>query len=214
MLLHEDVCTTYILIPQVLLRNTFDVSGGNSIHGKLDLLGSHAATTRDELPAEVLGNGSRAVEAEQQACLELALCALDLHILRANRHACPLLEGEVRKVVQVHEVLGHKVDAPEAGVRVRRREGHEAVREVVGRDNVGELRGHQRRGAERAVPVAHDGLHDEHGEVVRRAPADTLDGDGNVRGGHGVVTDTDFRADELGLRMRETAKGNGVGGDG
>ena len=48
-----------------------------------------------------------------------------------------------------------------------------------------------------AVVVANDGLGDERGEVVVVLPADTLDSDGNVGGGDGVVTETDLGTDEV-----------------
>lgn len=51
------------------------------------------------------------------------------------------------------------------------------------------------------VVVADDGLGDEGGEVVGVAPANTLDGEGDVGGGHGVVADADVGADELGLLL-------------
>lgn len=52
-----------------------------------------------------------------------------------------------------------------------------------------------------AVPVANNGLSDERGEVVVVLPANTLDGDGDVGSGHGIVTDPDFGADEVGLGL-------------
>jgi len=42
----------------------------------------------------------------------------------------------VSHIVKVEEVLGHHVDSPQSGVRVRSRERHERVCEVVGRDGV------------------------------------------------------------------------------
>jgi len=41
-------------------------------------------------------------------------------------------------------------------------------------------------------PIAEDGLHDEHGEIVWRTPANTLDGNGNVGSGDFVVAYADF----------------------
>ena len=120
----------------------------------------------------------------------------------------------MRHIVHVHQVLGHEVDAPQARVRVARRERHEAVREVVRRHDVRQPRRHQPRRAERAVPVSEDALHHEHREVVGRAPADALDRDRDVRGGKGIVTDADLRTNEVGFGVGETAEGDGVGGDG
>ena len=72
----------------------------------------------------------------------------------------------MRDVVHIGKVLGDDVDAPQAGVGVGGREGHEAVRKVVGGDDVREARRKEGGRAERTVPIAHDGLHHEHGEVV------------------------------------------------
>lgn len=91
---------------------------------------------------------------------------------------------------------------------------HERVGEVVGGDDVRESRGEERARAERTVPVAHDGLENKHGEVVGRLPRDTLDGEGNVGSGAGVVTDADLRADKLGLGTRALAELDGVLTDG
>ena len=53
------------------------------------------------------------------------------------------------------------------------------------------------------VVVSDDGLSDESGEVVFGVPADTLNSDSNVGGVHGVVTNADIRADEVGLLLGE-----------
>jgi hypothetical protein len=83
------------------------------------------------------------------------------------------------------------------GVRVASGEAHEAVCEAILRDEVAELAAEVRRLAHRAVPVADNGLCDEGSEVIGVAPADTLDGDGDVGGGHGVVAQPDLGADEI-----------------
>ena len=86
-------------------------------------------------------------------------------------------------------------------VRVRCGEGHEAVGEVVLRDESAELAAEVCRVAHGAVPVTDDSLGNEGSEVVGVAPADTLDGNGNVGATHGVVTEPDLGADELGLQL-------------
>ena len=118
------------------------------------------------------------------------------------------------EVVEIREILRGEVDAPKAGVGVRGGERHEAVGEVVGRDDVRETGGEERRSAHGTVPVADDGLHDHHGEVVRRAPADALHSDGDVRGRHVVVPDADFGPHEGRFRVGESAEGDGAGRDG
>ena len=69
------------------------------------------------------------------------------------------------------------------------------------RDERAELAAEVRRVAHGAVPVANDGLGDKGSEVVGVAPADTLNGNGDVGAAHGVVTEPDLRADELGLLL-------------
>ena len=66
------------------------------------------------------------------------------------------------------------------------------------------------RVAHGAVPVADNGLGDQSGEVVVVLPADTLNGNGDVGGGDGVVTDTDLRTNKVGLLLLRV--GNGLGG--
>lgn len=51
------------------------------------------------------------------------------------------------------------------------------------------------------VVVANDGLGDEGSKVILRVPADTLDGKGNMSSTHGVITNTDIRADEIRLLL-------------
>lgn len=64
------------------------------------------------------------------------------------------------------------------------------------------------------VPVADDGLSNQSSEVVVVLPADTLDGESNVSGGDGVVTETDLGANELGSTLLLGGKGEGSGGRG
>lgn len=51
------------------------------------------------------------------------------------------------------------------------------------------------------VVVADDGLSDESSEVVLGVPANTLDGNGDVGGGHGVIANTDIRTNKVGLLL-------------
>ena len=68
-------------------------------------------------------------------------------------------------------------------------------------DEGAELAAEVWRVAQGAVPVANDGLGDQGSEVVVILPADTLDGNGNVRRRDGVVTESDLGADEIGLAL-------------
>lgn len=63
-----------------------------------------------------------------------------------------------------------------------------------------------------AVPVADNGLGDKGSEVVVVLPADTLNGNGNVGSGDGVVTDSDLGTNKVGLLL--LGSGNGLGGRG
>ena len=109
-------------------------------------------------------------------------------------------------------LLGHEVDTPQTSVRVRRGEGHEAVGEVVGRDDVAQLATQLRGGTQRSIPVTHDAGKDHHGEVVGRLPSDTFNGDSDVERRHGVVSDSDFGTGEDGLGMSGLAERDRVRG--
>lgn len=84
------------------------------------------------------------------------------------------------------------------GVAIAGGEGHEAVGKVVLVDEAAELAALVGSVAHGLVVVANDGLGDESGEVVGVTPADTLNGNGDVGSGDGVVTDSDIRSNEVG----------------
>ena len=68
------------------------------------------------------------------------------------------------------------------------------------------------------VVVANNGLGDQSGEVVVVVPADTLDGNGNVGGGNGVIADAQVGANEFGLLLgqevgRVVGRGGGQAGE-
>ncbi|KAH8623407.1 hypothetical protein IG631_21886 [Alternaria alternata] len=86
-------------------------------------------------------------------------------------------------------------------VRVAGGEAHEAVGQSVLRDEVAELAAKVVRGTHGAVPVTNDSLCDEGSEVVGVAPANTLNGNGDVGSAHGVVTEADLGTNEVGLRL-------------
>ena len=133
--------STHVFVPEVLLRDTLYLLGSDRIDSVLDLPWRESLAARHKLPPDVLRDRRRAVEAEEQARLELALRALNLTRGRRDAHAGPLAECEVQQIVQVGEVLRDEVDAPQARVGVGRREGHVRVGEVVLRDCVREPRG-------------------------------------------------------------------------
>lgn len=82
-------------------------------------------------------------------------------------------------------------------------EAHEAVGDVVLVDEATELAALVRSLTDSLVVVADNGLGDKSSEVILRVPADTLDGKGNVGGGHVVITDTDIGAEEVSLLLGE-----------
>src|SRR5260221_13516164 len=77
---------------------------------------------------------------------------------------------------------------------------------------MGKSRGGERRQSKTTVPISEDALHDHHRIVVRGRPANTLNGNGNVGGGHVVIADTYFRPDKRCFRMRKSPEGDRIGG--
>jgi len=115
-----------------------------------------------------------------------------------------------------NSLLGGQVNSPKTSVRVRRREAHKAVGQVVARDDVRQLLAQQWAGTQTPVPVTHDAAHDHHREVVGRLPTNSLNGDGKVQGRGGVVTDPHLGTRENGLGLsglteRDGRRGLGKG---
>jgi hypothetical protein len=65
-------------------------------------------------------------------------------------------------------------------------------------DDGGEAGGEEGLGAEGSVPVTHNGGGDEEGVVVGRVPSTSLNGDSDVAGGAGVVTNANLSTDKVG----------------
>lgn len=93
-------------------------------------------------------------------------------------------------------------------------EAHEAVSELVLADVGAELAAKEGGLAHGAVPVTNDSLGNQGSEVVVILPADTLNGESNVSGGDGVVTETDLRANELGGALHLSGESLGGGSRG
>lgn len=102
---------------------------------------------------------------------------------------CPWLVRRFR-----NHGVGHYVPS----VAVAGGKAHEARGQVVLVDVGAQLAAGVGRVPEGLVVVADDGLRDESGKVVGVAPAHTLDGEGDVGRGHGVVADADLGADKVG----------------
>lgn len=87
-------------------------------------------------------------------------------------------------------------------------EAHEAVGQVVLEDESAQLVTEVGGVTHGAVPVTNDGLSNQSSEVVVIFPAHTLNSDGDVGGGHGVVTDANFGTDEVGLGLLLSGDGS------
>lgn len=136
------------------------------------------------------------------------------------------------EIVDAGDVVGDEVDTPETvrevlvihfyshtllipnipSVRVRGGETHEAVGELVLVNESAELAAEVRSITHGAVPVTDNSLSDKSSEVVVVLPAHTLDSNGDVGGGDGVVTDSDLGTNKVGLLL--LSGGNGLGGRG
>lgn len=135
------------------------------------------------------------------------------------------------KIINAGDFVGNEVDAPETitrinstwfvdedwylrnlpGVAVAGREAHEAVGEGVVVHKRAQLATKVRRSTHSTIPVADNCLSNQSREVQLIAPAHTLNGNSNVGGGHGVVTDTDFRTNKIRFLLLRTCNGLSVG---
>lgn len=133
------------------------------------------------------------------------------------------------EIVDALGLVGDEIDAPETikslanvntewidvaglpGIAVAGGEAHEAVGQVVLVDEAAELAALVRRVAHGLVVVSNNRLGDQGGVVIVVVPADTLDRDGDVGGGDGVIAYPDIRADKLGLSLGQEV-GVGLGG--
>src|ERR1700760_4801057 len=97
------------------------------------------------------------------------------------------------------------------GIRVTCREAHEAVGEVIGVHECTKSAAHIWRLAHGTSPIADDSLGDKGSEVVVVSPRDTFHSNRNVRRRNSVVTDADFRANELRLALLLCCDLRGVG---
>lgn len=97
-------------------------------------------------------------------------------------------------------------------VAVASGETHEAVGKALVVDKGAELAAKVRRVTHGTVPVTNDGLGNQASEVVIVLPAHTLDGKGDVGRGEGVVTESNFGANELGGALLLSLEGLGSGG--
>lgn len=128
------------------------------------------------------------------------------------------------EIVQTGDVVGSQVDTPKTAdrnqlvarykrsvhhinrinlpsVAVTGGEAHEAVGKLVLVNEAAELAALVRSVAHGLVVVADNSLGDQSREVVVRAPADTLDSESDVGSAHGIVTNTDIRANEVSLLL-------------
>jgi hypothetical protein len=75
---------TYVLVPEVFLGNTLDLSGGNGVDDELNLLGCHPPAAGDQLSSNILSNGGGSIQTQKHAGLELALGPLNFHLRGGN----------------------------------------------------------------------------------------------------------------------------------
>jgi hypothetical protein len=207
-----------ILIPQLPLREIHDVLVRDTADDALDLLGAHSATRGHDLSSDVLGHGSSAIEGQEDGGFELGLCAFRLGFGDAVGEAGPLAKGEVDKVVDLGNVFGDKIDAPQTvqmlaikrssammqnlpSVAIASGEAHEAVGQMVLVDEGAEFAAHVWRAAHRAIPVADNSLRDKRSKVVGVLPAHTFDSNGDIGGRQSVVSNSNFRANEVWLSL-------------
>lgn len=203
-----------LAIPKVLASNTVDIRGSDLVDGLLNLLGSNALALGNHLASDILGNGGGTVQAQEERRLELLLGTLNLGSGDRGGQTGPLLLGKVDQIILAVLVLGDEVDTEETSVGVRGVERHERVGQLVLVNNARQSGGGVSRGTEGAVPGTDDGLHDEHGVVVGGVPAATLNSNGNVGLGHGVVLETNLGSSEVGGESVGLAQTSGVSGDG
>jgi hypothetical protein len=102
-----------LFVPQLLLGKFHDILGGELSNGAFDVFGAQAAAGGDDLAANVFGNSGGAIERQEDRGLQLSLGTLNLGLGDIERQTRPFTESEVDKVVELSEVLAHKVDTPE-----------------------------------------------------------------------------------------------------
>lgn len=76
-----------ILVPNLLLRESHDVLGGNGIDSTLNLAGARAAAGSDNLAANILSQGGGAIQRKQDGSLQLGLGTLGLGLGNGLRKA-------------------------------------------------------------------------------------------------------------------------------
>lgn len=209
-----------VSVPEFSVGKVHDVLLGNGIDLALNLAGSHAAASGDELSANILSNGSGTIQRKKNGGLELGLGTLNLGTADVSAETHPFSDGEVHKVINTLGLVADEVDTPETifvsfcgwhymsgiflpSVAVAGREAHEAVGDIVLVDPAAKLAALVRSLAKGLVVVADNSLGDKGSEVVGGVPADTLNSKSNVGGGHVVVSDANIRAEEVGLLLGE-----------
>ena len=147
----------------------------------------------EHLSADILADGSGAVQLEQHVSLQQVLGPVHFEVSQVGAHPHPLVLDVVHHVLLVHAV-SHKVDAPQASVLVAGVEGLETVAEallcaVV--SQAGAVIGTTSHGP---VPVANQGVGHHQGDVVRVSPATSLNSDGHMSQRHAVIPHSNVRA--------------------
>jgi len=195
----SDCADGNILVPEFSVGKVHDILVCDGIDPALNFSRAGAATSRDNLTANVLGDGGGAIKGQQDGYFKLSLGTLNLGLTDVSTQAHPFADGEMNEIIQAGGVIGHEVDAPQTSVAVAGGEAQEAICQIVLVNKAAKLAALMGGIAHGLVVVANDCLSDESSEEVVRVPADTLDSDSNVGGGHGVITNTDIGANEVSL---------------
>ena len=136
--------------------------------------------------ADILADGSGAVQLEQHVGLEQVLGPVNFEVSQVGAHPHPLVLDVVHHVLLVHAV-SHKVDAPQASVLVAGVEGLEAVAEALLCAVVGQAGAVIGTASHGPVPVADQCVGHHQGDVVRVSPSTTLHSNGHIGQRHAVI---------------------------
>lgn len=102
-----------VLVPQLPVGKIHHVLLRHTVDDALDLAGTHPPACRDDLPPNVFRHRCGAVEGEQDRRLELRLCPLHLGLRHVAGESGPFPQREVDEIVDLAELVGDEVNAPE-----------------------------------------------------------------------------------------------------
>ena len=147
----------------------------------------------EHLPADILTDGSGAVQLEEHVGLQQVLGPVHLEVCQVGAHPHPLVL-DVKHHVLLVKAVSHKVDAPQAGVLVAGVEGLETVAEALLGAVVRQAGAVVGAAAHGPVPVADESVGNHQGDVVRVSPAAALHSNGHMSQRHAVIPHPHVRA--------------------